>query len=159
MWFGTCWVLCGTSSAPRCASRSRGVLNFWLCCCREAVTVWVLAIAQCGDSQSVQVMVISYLIWKNLTSYSSSFALNLHNKIRLKGVSDLNMLIQPFHSMLRQALLQLCNAELGLSFFPASFPCPKQLENHWKVLEQGSKSHPRAGRPPPTPSSRDGFWH
>lgn len=96
-------------------------------------------------------MGISYPIWKNLTSYSSSFALNLHSKIRLKGVSDLNMLIQPFPSVLRQALLQLCNAELGMSFFPA--------QNSWKGLEQGSESHPWAGRTPPTPSSRDAFWH
>lgn len=42
------------------------------------------------------------------------------------------MLIKPFPSVLRQALLQLWNAELGMPFSPASSPCPKQLENCWK---------------------------
>lgn len=138
---GPGWVLCGSSSAPRCALGPQGcaVTQGWA----EFLSLWLLAVPQCGDSRRVQG--ISYPIWKNLTSCSSWFALNLHSKIRLKGVSDLNILIQPFPSMLRQALQQLCNVEL---FFPASSQCPKQLENLWKGLEQCREFHPRAGRAP-----------
>jgi len=84
----------------------------------------VLVIAQCGDSRKDQAMGIYYPIWKNLTSYSGRSALNLHSKIRLKRVSDLNILIQPFSSTLRQVLLRHCEAGPGCGRVDGDVPSP-----------------------------------